>query len=35
MDEVIEKAIKDKITPKNEDVTELDWLQSSVSSSIQ
>jgi len=27
MNEVIEKAIADKITPKNEDVTELDWLQ--------
>ena len=27
MNEVIEKAISDKITPKNEDVTELDWLQ--------
>lgn len=26
MNEVIEKAISDKITPKNEDVTELDWL---------
>ena len=28
MNEVIEKAIADKITPKNEDVTELDWLSS-------
>ena len=27
MNEVIEKAISDKITPKNEDVTEIDWLQ--------
>ena len=27
MNEVIEKAISDKVTPKNEDVTELDWLQ--------
>ena len=26
MNEVIEKAISEKITPKNEDVTELDWL---------
>ena len=26
MNEVIEKAISDKVTPKNEDVTELDWL---------
>jgi hypothetical protein len=26
MNEVIEKAISDKLTPKNEDVTELDWL---------
>ena len=26
MNEVIEKAISDKITPKNEDVVELDWL---------
>jgi hypothetical protein len=26
MNEVIEKAIKDRLTPKNEDVTELDWL---------
>ena len=26
MDEVIEKAIKAKITPVNEDVTELSWL---------
>lgn len=27
MNEVIEKVISDKITPKNEDVTEIDWLQ--------
>jgi len=27
MNEVITKAISEKITPKNEDVTELDWLQ--------
>jgi hypothetical protein len=27
MNEVIEKAISEKLTPKNEDVTELDWLQ--------
>jgi len=26
MNEVIEKGIKSKITPTNEDVTELDWL---------
>ena len=26
MNEVIEKAISDKLTPKNEDVTELHWL---------
>ena len=26
MNEVIEKAISDKLQPKNEDVTELDWL---------
>lgn len=26
MNEVIENAISDKIVPKNEDVTELDWL---------
>lgn len=26
MDEVIEKAISDKITPKNVDVIDLDWL---------
>jgi hypothetical protein len=27
MNKVISKAISDKVTPKNEDVTELDWLQ--------
>jgi hypothetical protein len=27
MNEVIEKGIKSKITPTNEDVTELDWLE--------
>jgi hypothetical protein len=27
MDYVIEKAISDKLVPKNEEVTELDWLQ--------
>ena len=28
MNEVIEKAIQDGIAPKNEEVTELEWLQS-------
>jgi len=28
MDEVITKAIAEKLTPKNEEVTELEWLQS-------
>ena len=27
MNYVIEKAISDKLVPKNEDVTEIDWLQ--------
>jgi len=30
MNKVISKAISDKVTPKNEDVTELDWLQAEV-----
>ena len=29
MNQVIEKAISEKVTPKNEDVTELDWLSPS------